>query len=129
MRMIVRSALLFAILGLGLGFGCSRRHYSLPPVSMTQIYPSIKVRAAVGRVVRSGSQEALSNVIVEVFTVTDQKPVRVGGTDHEGRFRFKLAPGSYVLQFSLFGYDRVRQPITISASGSPEILLDLPLGT
>ncbi len=96
---------------------------------MTMIYPSVKVRAAAGKVVREATQEPLSNVIVEVFNVTERKPVRVGRTDHEGRFRFKLAPGSYILQFSLFGYDRVRQPITISASGSPEIVLDLPLGT
>jgi hypothetical protein len=82
-----------------------------------------------GKVVRDGTEEALANVIVEAFHPSSDRSLRVGKTDASGRFRFSLAPGSYVLQFSLLGYDRVRQPVENNGSGRPEIEVGLPLGT
>lgn len=126
---IARWTCAIAVLALSIaGSGCARR-YSLPPASKTLIYPSITAGVLTGRVVRDGTQEALANVIVEAFRPNDDKPFQVKKTDSMGRFRFSVGPGSYVLQFSLLGYDRVRQPVDNHGSGGPPIEVGLPLGT
>ena len=93
------------------------------------IYPPVSADVLAGRVVRDGTQETLANVIVEAFHANSDKPVRVVKTDARGRFSFRLPSGSYVLQFSLLGYDRVRQPVENKRGGGKELEVGLSLGT
>ena len=124
------SRCLLAILTLTLAVcGCATRRYALPPASKTLIYPSVAAGVLAGKAVRDGTQEALADVIVEVYRPNTDRPLRISKTGSNGRFRFNLPPGIYVLQFSLLGYDRVRQPVEINGSGRPEIDVGLPLGT
>ena len=90
---------------------------------------SVQASVLAGKVVRNGTQEALANVIVEAFRPNSDRPLRVSKTDSNGRFRFSLPPGNYVLQFSLLGYDRVRQPVEYNVSGRLGVEVGLPPGT
>ena len=124
------STFVFVVLVLSIAVcGCATRHYTLPPASKTLIYPSVQAGVLAGKVVRNGTQEALANVIVEAFRPNSDRPLRVSKTDSNGRFRFSLPPGNYVLQFSLLGYDRVRQPVEYNVSGRLGVEVGLPPGT
>lgn len=130
MTTIARPTWATAVLALSIAvYGCAARRYSLPPASKTLIYPTVTAGILAGTVVRDGTQEALANVIVEAFRPNEDEPFRVKKTDSMGRFWFGVAPGSYVLQFSLLGYDRVRQPVENNGSGGAPIEVGLPLGT
>jgi Carboxypeptidase regulatory-like domain len=119
-----------AVLALSIAlWGCAARHYALPPASKTLIYPPVTAGVLAGKVVRDGTQEPLRNVIVEVFRPNADKPFRAAKTDSNGHFQFTVPLGSYVLQFSLLGYDRVRQPVEYTGSGQPQVEVGLPLGT
>lgn len=108
---------------------CGRHRYDLPPASKTLIYPEVEAPSLWGRVVRDGTQEALSGVIVEVLLPNSDKMVRMVMTNDKGQFRFALPQGSYVLQFSLLGFDRVRQPVQTKGSRGQQLEVGLPLGT
>lgn len=108
---------------------CGRRPHGLPPASKTLIYPEVEVPGLWGRVVRDGTQEGLPGVIVEVFLPNSDKMVRKGMTNNKGHFRFALPQGSYVLQFSKLGFDRVRQPVQTNRLRGQQLELGLPLGT
>lgn len=130
MTRTAHSKCVLAILVLSIAVcGCATRHYTLPPASKTLIYPSVAAGVLAGKVVRDGTREAPADVIVEAFRPNSDRPLRISKTDSNGRFRFSLPPGSYVLQFSLLGYDRVRQPVENNGSGRPEVDVGLPLGT
>ena len=108
---------------------CGRPRYDLPPASKTLIYPEVDAQGLWGRVVRDGTQEALSGVIVEVLLPTSDKMVRMVMTNDKGQFRFALPQGSYVLQFSRLGFDRVRQPVQTRGLTGQQLEVGLPLGT
>ena len=108
---------------------CGRHSYVLPHASKTLIYPEVDAPGLWGRVVRDGTQEVLSGVIVEVLLPNSDKKIRMVMTNDKGQFRFALPKGSYVLQFSLLGFDRVRQPIRTKGSRGQQLEVGLPLGT
>lgn len=108
---------------------CIRHRYDLPPASKTLIYPQVDIQGLRGRVVRDGTQEPLAGVIVEVLLPSSDKRIRVARTGANGQFRFTVPPGSYVLQFSLLGFDRVRQPVQTDKSRGERFEVGLPLGT
>ena len=70
-----------------------------------------------------------AGVIVEVLLPSSDKRIRVARTGANGQFRFTVPPGSYVLQFSLLGFDRVRQPVQTDKSRGERFEVGLPLGT
>lgn len=125
----IRRTITAILLQMVLAVSCVRHRYDLPPASKTIVYPQVEVEGVRGRVVRSGTEEALPGVIVEVLLPNSGKRVRVATTGANGQFRFALPEGSYVLQFSLLGFDRVRQPVQTNKSRGQQLEVGLPLGT
>ena len=108
---------------------CASRRLTLPTSSKTLIYPLMETPELAGEVYREGTRELLSNVIVDVFSPGRDGSIRRTKTNGKGQFKFALPAGAYTLQFSLLGFDRVRQPVTVKGSAKTRLGVGLPLGT
>ncbi len=93
-------------------------------------YPDETVGAVAGVVVRSGTDEPLRGVQVQVRRSKGNNAVLASTvSDDKGRFRFRLGPGQYRLRFFLLGYDIVQIQVHNTGKKKPELRLDLPMGT
>ncbi|MCX6610984.1 MAG: carboxypeptidase regulatory-like domain-containing protein [Acidobacteria bacterium] len=121
--------LLFILVAMSIATSCVSRPLTLPAASKTLLYPAVEAPDLTGEVFREGSHELLTNVIVEVFSQGKDRSIRRGKTNDKGQFKFALPEGAYMLQFSLLGYDRVRQPVDVKRTAKMRLEIGLPLGT
>lgn len=92
-------------------------------------YPDETVGTVAGIVVRSGTDEPLRGVQVQVRRPKGDAVLASTVSDNKGRFRFRLGPGQYRLRFFLLGYDIVQIQVRNTGKKKPELRLDLPMGT
>ena len=129
-RMISRVRRAMLVLGcFVLANSCASRRLTLPAASKTLIYPSVEAPELAGEVYREGTRELLSNLIVDAFSSGKDRSIRQTKTNGKGQFKFALPAGMYTLQFSLIGFDRVRQPVDVKGSAKTKLEIGLPLGT
>jgi hypothetical protein len=76
-----------------------------------------------GRVVDARTARPLAGVRLSI-----DDPATTADTDADGRFQFNVPPGEHVVTVSLVGYALLRQPVSVSPGGIPDLTIQLSEG-